>query len=232
MRLRTPLVPRLAVCAVCVGCGGQQSTGHEAGRLTPNEAGRLPKAGQLGYLCPAPDVSDDLRERSSREAKAQARALIAEIRRRPSAIVTLQHQDAHTGEPFTETLTIRELALQNLKNPGVEGVPCERKLMTELQAAVEGRPVPAGVENERTYTQREVAAGLRLELRRGIYRSPGGCEVYDMFFHRGEVELALAEPIRNTVVIASPQRRVGVRVFAPDRRCRESIADALERLDG
>jgi hypothetical protein len=231
MRLRRPLVVGVTVCVGCGGCGGQQSGRPEAERLTPSEARRLPKDGQLGYLCPAPDVSDDLRERNSREAKAQARALIAEVRRRPAAIVTLGSQDAHTGAPFTETLTVRELALQHLENPGVEGVPCERKLMTELQAAVEGRPVPAGVENERTYTQREVVAGLRLVLRRGIYRSPGGCEVYDMFFDRREVELALAEPMQNLLVITSPKRRVGVRVFAPDRRCRESIARSLERLD-
>jgi hypothetical protein len=218
----------VGVAVACAGCGAN-AAGGEA-QLTPADAAKLPKTGQLWGLCPVPDVPQDFRERVSRKAQQRARALIREVLRRPEALVTLAYEDAHSGEPFTETMTVRELAREHLANPGVEGVPCQRKLMAELEAAVDGRRVRP-VENERLYTLDEVVTALGLEKHGGIYTSPDACTVQDLYFERRDVEAALDEPIRNNVVVASPNGRVGVQVFKPDRRCREGIARDLARLD-
>jgi hypothetical protein len=227
--VRVSLPVTIVTAAVlCVACGGDGPGGGQ--RLSAADAEKLPKSGELWSLCPVPDVPQDFRERTSRAALRQARELIAEVRRRPDALVTLHYEDAHTGEPFTETKTVRALAREHLDNPGIKGVPCQRQVMTELQAAVDGRAAPH-VQNERTYTLDDVVSGLDLEHHGAIYTSPDGCQVQGLYFQRDEVEGALDEPIRNNVVITSPRRRVGVQVFKPDRRCREGIARALARLD-
>ena len=213
---------------VCAGCGASAKGGQD--RLSPAEAAKLPKSGELWGLCPVPDVPQDFRERVSRASRRKAEALIREVRRRPDALVTLEYEDAHSGEKFTETKTVRALAEEHLDNPGIKGVPCQRKLMTELQAAVDGRPAPA-VANERTYTLDQVVAALGLEKHGAVYTSPHGCAVQQLYFQRDEVKIARAEPIRNNVVIASPKRRVGVLVYKPDRHCRSGIARDLARLD-
>jgi hypothetical protein len=166
----------------------------------------------------------------SREARRRARALIREVRRRPDAVVTL-YEDAHTGDKFTETPTVRELAEEHLENPGIRGVPCQRKLMAELQAAVDGRSAPQ-VSNERTYTLDEVVAALELDKHGAVYTSPDGCSVQQLYFDRDEVDIARREPIRNNKLIASPKGRVGVLVYRPNQRCRSGIARDLARLDG
>ena len=132
-----------AAALLCVACGSEGLGGGE--RLSAADAEKLPKSGELWSLCPVPDVSQEFRDRATRSALAQARALIREVRRRPDAVVTLHYEDAHSGEPFTETKTIRALAEEQLENPGIMGVPCQRRIMAELQAAVDGRPGREGI---------------------------------------------------------------------------------------
>jgi hypothetical protein len=218
----------VVVAVLCAACGSDGPGGGQ--RLPAADAAKLPKSGELWSLCPVPDVSQEFRDRVSRSALRQARALIREVRRRPDALVTLHYEDSHSGEPFTETKTVRALALEHLDNPGIKGVPCQRRVMAELQAAVDGRSAPH-VQNERTYTLDDIVSRLELEHHGAIYTSPDGCQVQGLYFQRDEVEIALEERIRNNLVIASPERRVGVQVYKPDRRCREGIARALARLD-
>src|SRR4051812_25259435 len=208
----------VVVAVVCAACGSGGPGGGQ--RLSAADAAKLPTSGELWSLCPVPDAPQAFRHRVARSALRQARALIREVRRRPDALVTLHYEDSHSGEPFTEIKTVRALALEHLDNPGIEGVPCRRQVMAELQAAVDGRPVRP-VENEKTYTLDDVVTGLRLENHGATYTSPDGCQVQGLYFQRDEVEGALEEPIRNNVVITSPRHRVGVQVFKPDRRCRE-----------
>jgi len=218
----------IVAAAVCSGCGTQAAGGEQ--RLSPADTAELPKTGQLWQLCLVPDVPHDFRERVSREARRRIRALISEVRRRPDALVTLEYQDSHTSETFTETTTVRELAEEHLENPGIEGVPCQRTAMAELQAAVDGRPVPE-VTNERTYTLEELVTALELDKHGAVYTSPDGCSVQELYFDRDEVSIARREPIRNNELIASPKRRVGVLAYRPDRRCWTGIARDLARLD-
>jgi hypothetical protein len=219
----------IVAAAVCAGCGTQAAGGGQ--RLSPADAATLPKTGQLWQLCPVPDVPRRFRERVSREARRRIGALIREVRQRPDALVTLEYQDSHTTETFTDTTTVRELAEEHLENPGMEGVPCQRKLMAELQAAVDGRAAPE-VTNERAYTLDELVTGLKLDKHGAVYASPDGCSVQQLYFDRDEVDIARREPIRNNELIASPKRRIGVLVYRPDRRCRTGIARDLARLDG
>ena len=218
----------LIAIAVAIAAAGP-ADGQE--RLTAAEAERLPGTGHLGSLCPVPDVPMDFRERVSREAMMRARWLILEVRRRPDALVTMRYQDSHTGEPIDETLTVRALAQEHLKQPGPEGVPCHRRLMTELKAAVEGTPMPPGVVNDPVFTLDGLEHGLRLVKRGAVYDSPDGCLVQGLYFTREEVELAIEEPIRNNVVVASPRKHIGVQVFRPDARCRKGIKQDLARVE-
>ena len=223
-----PVIVVLAAAAFSA-CDAAAGTPRE--RLTTAEAERLPGTAQLWSLCPSPDVSDEFRERVSRTARQRARALIQEVRRRPHALVTKRYKDSHTGEPFDETTTVRELAEEHLENPGIKGVPCQRALMAELHAAVAGRPAPTNVTNERTYTLREVVAALQLNKEGGVYRSPGGCEINGMHFDRFEVEAAREESIGNHKLITSTKGRVGVEVFRPTPRCEQELMRSLARLD-
>jgi hypothetical protein len=221
---------RWAVVLAAACCGCNASSAERGQTLSSVEAAKLPKPGQLMTLCPVPDLPREFREQTSRTARQRVHALIREVRRRPEASVTLGYQDAHSGESFTETTTVRALAEEHLESPGVDGVPCQRRLMAELEAAVHGRPVRR-VENERVFTLEELVDALALENDGGVYTSPDGCTVQGLYFDRREVDAALAEPIANNVVVASPRGRAGVQVFKPDRRCRDGIARALARLD-
>ena len=122
--------------------------------------------------------------------------MIREVRRRPDALVTLTYEDAHSGEPFEETTTVRELAQEHLENPGPDGAACERQLMEDLQAAVERRR-PRKVRNEPVITMHEIVAGLRLDKDGAVYHGPHGCVIQAIYFSRGEVDQAESEPIRN-----------------------------------
>ena len=130
----------VVVAVVCAACGSDGPGGGQ--RLPAADAAKLPTSGELWSLCPVPDAPQAFRERVARSALRQARALIREVRRRPDALVTLHYEDSHSGEPFTETKTVRALALEHLDNPGIKGVPCRRQVMAELQAAVDGRAAP------------------------------------------------------------------------------------------
>ncbi len=227
--MRLWVVVVVLIAGACSACGSTGGTSQQ--RLTSTEAERLPGTGQLGGLCPVPDVPEDFRKRVSSTARQRARALIEEVRRRPDALVTKRYEDAHTGEPIVETMTVRELADEHLENPGVEGVPCQRALMAELEAAVEGKPAPTNVANERTYTLQQLVASLDLTKRGGVYHSPGGCEINGMHFERSEVEIARRNPIGNHKLIASPNGRVGVEVFKPTPICERELTRSITRLD-
>jgi hypothetical protein len=222
---------RLKVVAVVTvafaGCGGAAAAQEH---LTAKEAAKLPRDGELWGLCPVPDAPQEFRDRVARKARQRARALIREVRRRPHALVTLHYEDSHTGEPFTETLTISKLAKQHLKNPGLKGVPCARRIMSELKAAVEGKPAPKGVKNDTLHTLEEFVAKLHLRKDGAVYWSPAGCQVQNLYFDRDEVKLAREEPIRNTVVVASPDGSAGVEIFEPDARCLQAITEDLKAI--
>lgn len=127
--------------------------------------------------------------------------------------MTRGYQDPDTGEKFTETTTVRELAEDHLKNPGTEGVPSQRKLMAELLAAVDGRPAPQ-VTNERTYPLDAVVAALELDNHGAVYTSPDGCSVQSLYFDRDEVETGATrdDPQQRADRLTQRQgRRAGVR---------------------
>ena len=210
------------MAAACAGCSAQ-ADGRE--RLSDADAAKLPTDGQLWGLCPVPDVPVRSRERVWREARQKTQALIREVRRRPEALVTLTYEDAHSGEPFEETTTVRELAEIHLKNPGIAGAPCEHRLMAALEAAAEGRRPPP-VDDE----VQELVAALRLEKDGTVYYSPHGCMLQGIFVNR-EVARAESDPVRHDVLVASPRRRVVVLVHEPDRRCHDGIARDLARFE-
>ena len=164
-----------------------------------------------------PDVPQDFREEVSRQARKRARAMTREVRRRPDALVTLTYEDAHSGEPFEHTTTVRELAQEHLEKPGPDGAACERQLMEDLQAAVERRR-PRKVRNEPVITLQEIVAGLRLDKDGAVYHSPHGCVIQSIYFSEGEVDQAESEPIRNEDDLrhaAAPGRRGGVQARPP-----------------
>jgi hypothetical protein len=221
---------KLAICAVAAalaGCGGAALAQEH---LTAKEAAKLPRDGELWGLCPVPDASKEFRERVAKKARQRARAMIREVRRRPDALVTLHYEDSHTGEPFTETLTVKALAKQHLKNPGLKGVPCARKLMSELKAAFDGKPAPKGVKNDTLHTMDELVRKLHLRKDGAVYWSPDGCQVQGLYFDRDEVKSAQEEPIRNNVIVASPDGSAGVQIYKPDARCLNRIKNDLKAI--
>src|ERR1700754_4280237 len=211
----------------CAGCGAAEA--ERLPRAVERQLPRDPTA--LWTLCPAPDVPQDFYDRQAAIARRQTRALIREVRGHPDAVVTLVSYDADTGETFRDPITVKALAKMYLRNPGVKGVACQRRLMLQLKPAGEGRPPPRPAGRDlRVYTLDELVAGLRLAKDGAVYRSPDGCQVQGQYFDRGEVEMALREPVKNNPVIAAPDRSVGVAVFEPDARCRAGIARDLARL--
>ena len=225
MRLKLATLAAVALAGCSTAAGAQE-------HLTEREAAKLPRDGELWGLCPVPDGPKDFRERVARQARQRARAMIREVRRRPDALVTMHYQDAHTGEPFDETLTIKALAKQHLKNPGIKGVPCARRIMSELKAAVEGKPAPKGVKNDVLHTLDELVRKLHLRKDGAVYWSPDGCQIQGLYFDRDEVRSAQREPIRNNVIVASPDGTAGVQIFKPDDRCLTGIKEDLKVFSG
>jgi hypothetical protein len=140
------LTPLALAVFIALGC-------QDGEQVERNSEARLPTAvGELWNLCPASDVPRDFYEKQARQARRSTRALIREVRRRPDALVTLTSRDAESGEIYRDEITVRELAEEHLGNPGVRGVPCERRLMQELQDAAHGRTGPTRqLEDERVY---------------------------------------------------------------------------------
>jgi hypothetical protein len=212
---------------------GEDRHGERVGR---NIETQLPtNLGQLWDLCPAPDVPQQFYEEQARETRQAARALIREVRRRPDALVTLVSHYAHSTRIHRERVTVRELAKEHLRNPGVRGVPCQRRLMWELKTAVDGRAGPplASVENERVYTEQQIVDALQLRDRGAIYRGPKGCVINDgdLNTSASEVELALREGDgENYVLVTDRDRTVGVEVFRPSAACERELKRRLAEL--
>ena len=103
--------------------------------------------------------------------------------------------DAHDGKTYRDPVTVRELAEEHLDIPGVRGVPCQRRLMLELQAAVEGRdgPPPDAGQNERVYLIEEVVKALSLREDGAVYHGPEGCEIDFIYGSRSELEPTLRD---------------------------------------
>ncbi len=216
------------------GCGSADEDGSQgrSERVPPEVQARLPNSlGALWDLCPAPDIPQRLYDERSRQVRRATRALIGEVRRRPDALVKFTSRDSESARAYHEEMTVRELAEEHLRTPGVAGVPCERALMTELQDAVDGgknprRPAPDTV----VFTWDEVIDALRLRKRSTAYKSPAGCEVRYVLTDREELESERGEDLRGWVVITDPQDIVGVSVFRPSAPCRQEMARGLTRL--
>jgi hypothetical protein len=224
------------VCAAAI-CGGAWLGCRQVRRgdhVPPDIEARLPTGlGELWYLCPAPDIPQRLYDEQARRARDSARALIREVRRRPHDLVTFTSYGAHTGETYRRELTIRALAKEHLRNPGIEGVPCQRALMQELQDAVRGHSGPTapgpGVRNERVYTHDEVIEALDLEKRGAMYTTRTGCRIGSIHTNEWEVRLARREHIAEAI-IAAPDGTVGVGAFKPSAGCRQDIERRLATL--
>jgi hypothetical protein len=214
---------------------GEDRHGERIGR---NIETQLPtNTGELWGLCPAPDVPQDFYDEEARETRQATRALIREVRRRPDALVTLVSHDAHSTRIYREGVTVRELAEEHLRNPGVRGVPCQRRLMWELTAAVDGRagPPPASVENERVYTVQQIVDALQLRDHGAIYRGPKGCVINDgdLYTSASEVELSLrGGGGEKYVLVTDRDRTVGVEVFRPSAACERELKRRLAELVG
>jgi hypothetical protein len=214
---------------------GEDRHGERVGR---NIEAQLPtNLGQLWDLCPAPDVPQDSYEEQARETRQATRALIREVRRRPDAFVTLVARDAHSPRLHRYRVTVRELAEEHLRNPGVRGVPCQRRLMWELKAAVDGRagPPPASVENERVYTVQLIVDALQLRSHGAIYRGPKGCVINDGDLYTSASDVELALPDRDGdgdkyVLVTDRDRTVGVEVFRPSAACERELKRRLAEL--
>jgi hypothetical protein len=209
----------LALLAALAGCGGEDATEVPAGLPT--------HPGELSALCPEPDVPRDFYEQESADARRQAEALIREVRRNPDGEVTVVSEDAHTGETFRYRRTVRELAREQLRNPGMRGVPCARSVMAELEAAVEGHAARP-VEDERVYRYDEIVAALDLRKHGAIYRSPGGCEIDTIYASRNDLEPVLEE--KNLTLVTDPARTVGLELYRPSDDCVHELQRGLTAL--
>jgi hypothetical protein len=216
---------------------GEDRHGERVGR---NIEAQLPtNTGELWGLCPAPDAPQDFYDEEARETRQATRALIREVRRRPQALVTLVSHDAHSTRIYRERMTVRDLAEEHLRNPGVRGVPCQRRLMWELKAAVDGRagPPPASVENERVYTVQLIVDALQLRSHGAIYRGPKGCVINegDLYTSASDVELALPDRDGDGdgdkyVLVTDRDRTVGVEVFRASAACERELKRRLAEL--
>lgn len=213
--------------AGCASSDEQQPAGAARASLVPTEIrAQLPlHTGQLYGLCPVTDLPRESYNERARTTRRQAKALIREVRRRPNAVIERVFEDAHTREELRERVTVLELAEEHLREPGIEGAPCARTVMTELRDVVarargEEPPKSATPHDEPVFLIDEVAAKLRLRQRGTVYRNAYCREVQEILTSREEVEVALDEPIENVEVVAAPERTVGVEVFRPTARCR------------
>jgi hypothetical protein len=156
------------------------------------------------------------------------------VRRRPDDLVVFTSYGAHTGKIYRREITVRALAKEHLRNPGIIGAPCQRALMQELQDAVRGHSGPTapgpGLRNERTYTYDEVIHALELEKHGAIYMSPGDCRIQSIHTSKGEVRQAQRERTAGETLIAAPDGTVGVGAFKPSADCREEIERRLRAL--
>lgn len=217
------LASAFVAIAALVGCGGEEPK---------PVAFNLPThAGELGGLCPEPDVPADFYEREQRNATRQVETLIREVRRNPDGVVEVASQDADTGETFRYRMTVRELAEEQLRNPGVRGVPCARSKMLALQAAVDGRPAPRDVEDERVFRIAEIVAALELRKDGAVYHGPGGCEVDFIYASHSELEPVLGEgAATNHEIVTDPGQGVGLEVYPPSGACRRELERRLAAL--
>lgn len=220
------------ICGVVSGCSDDDETGAAA-RVPADIQAQLPlNTGALWGLCPAPDVPRDFYEEQSAAARRQTRALIREVKRRPDDLLTRVWTDAHSERKFRDELTVRELAEEHLREPGVKGAPCERKLMHRLQQAVDPESADATVPpDEPVFLLDDVVDAL--ELTGGSmqpYRNARCAEVQNILHDRFDVELALDEPVPHVEVITVPDRSVGVEVRKPTAACREFIKRRLQAL--
>ena len=217
------LAPVLAVVAVLVGCGDEEPA--------PVTADLPTHAGELGALCPEPDVPTDFYEQTKRNATRQIEALIREVRRTPDGAVEVVSQDSDTGEKFRYRMTVRELAEEQLESPGVRGVPCARSKMLALQAAVDGRPAPRDVEDERVFTIAEIVQSLGLRKNGAGYRGPRGCEIDFIYASRSELEPSLKHgAAANRELVTDPAQTVGLEAYRPTAACRRELERRLAAL--
>ncbi len=212
-----------------------ETDASRAARSVPRDVqAELPtQLGELWNLCPAPDVPQALYDRQRSAARAATRALIRELGRRPNDVVIFTSHDAHTGAIHRERLSVRELAEEHLRSPGVEGVPCERTLMNELQQTLHragGTTAVVGGEDAVVFSYDEIIRALRLRKRNGVYRSVDGCEINALLTDREEVALEREEAVRNHVVVTDPAGIVGVSVFKPSESCIRDLAGRLDAL--
>jgi hypothetical protein len=218
------LTSALTAVVALAGCGDEKPK--------PVAAGLPMHPGQLGALCPPPDVPPEFYESRQRNATRQIEALIREVRRNPRGVVEVVSQDADTGEKFRYRRTVRELAEQHLEYPGVRGVPCARSKMLALQAAVDGRPAPRNVEDERVFTIAEIVEALGLRKDGALYRGPDGCEVDVIYAGRSELGPVLRDgAAANHELLTDPGQSLGLEVYRPTAACRRELERRLAALD-
>jgi hypothetical protein len=217
------LVSALVAVAALVGCGNEEPAPVSADLPTSH--------GELEGLCPVPEASRDWNEKHTTEARRKTEALIREVRRNPDGEVELVSADAHTGEEYRDRMSVRELAKEHLKSPGTRAATCARSLIAELQAAIDGRPPPRGVEDERVYLIAEVVEALELRKDGAVYHGPHGCEIDFIYASRSELEPVLGEGAEgNRELITDPAQTVGVDVFRPTAACRRALERRLAAL--
>jgi hypothetical protein len=212
----------LTAAAAVVACGERKEPSAELPRHS---------YGELSGLCPVPEASREWNEKYTTEARRKTEALIRQVRRNPDREVLLVTADAHTGEAFHDRMTVRELAKEHLKSPGTRAATCARSLIAELQAAVDGRPAPRNVKDERVYTVAEVEDSLDLRKDGAGYDGPRGCVVDFVYASRSELEPSLKHgAAANHVLIMDPEQTVGVEAFRPTAACRRELERRLAAL--
>jgi hypothetical protein len=124
----------LAVAAVpMVWAAVEQIDRADAEKLSAAEQRRLPIEESLNNLCPHASTPPALERRLRREVGN----LVAELERRPDALVDYSWQDSHTGEKHSEELTVEELAEQHLDELNSAGTSCAHDVQERLRAAMD-----------------------------------------------------------------------------------------------
>jgi hypothetical protein len=237
-RRRLGMLPQAGVtvlsCGAASGCSDDDEEKGAAARVPADIQAQLPlNTGALFELCPARDIPRDVYEEQAATARRQTRALIREVQRRPDDLLTRVWTSAHSVREYRDELTVRALAEEHLRQPGVDGVPCARNLMRRLQQAVdvESADAAAAAPDDAVFLVDDVVAALGLSEGGGVpYRNARCAEVQTILTDRDEVELASDEPVPNVELITAPDRTVGVEVFKPTAACREFIQRRLQAL--
>lgn len=141
--------------------------------------------------------------------------------------------DAHSERKYRHELTVRALAEEHLREPGVDGVACERKLMHRLQQAVdpESADATAVPPDEPVFLLDDAVGALGVTGgRMAAYRNARCAEVQSILTDRFEVELASDEPVPHVELITVPDRSVGAEVRKPTAACRELLQRRLQAL--